>query len=232
MAVRFRGYGKSLISDTEYYVEIWDADWVGSATTIEIAPSIFALTYLKQGDDINTPIKGSECKVDLMITDDSAGNNIMSWVNGTLLTTNEDKNHIVIRENSDVIWAGVILPDLNSFQDESRPSIYTVTATDGLSRLKDIEYTEAVDSALNLSTGRVPFNVIIWEILNRTPLYDLNLGTILFSSCVDWYENLMPAKGATIDPINYSKISRYTFAIKEENHNQVLHLTVSNLFQI
>ena len=223
MAVRFRGYGKSVISATDYIVEIWDEDWVLPSTDIEIGPSIFELTYLQQGDERYSPIKGSECKVDLIITDNAAGTNILNWIGASILTKAEDKNHIVIRSagGADLVWVGVILPDLNFEEDGSRPYVYTITATDGLARLQDIEYEQAVDNALNLSTGRVAFTTIIWEILKKTPLYKLNLTNLLFTTAVDWYENSMPAKAPIIDPLLYTKINRYTFAIQEENQDDV-----------
>lgn len=218
MGVRFRGQIQTTHTKTDYTVELWDVNYSSTGVTeITLFGEGFQITYEGQGDEIYAPIKGSSCKVYAGITNDSAGLALRSWVYNSVLATKEDQYHVAIYENGNLYWFGVILPSLGNEPDDSRPYDFVIQATDGLGRLKDKEYTPAVTAYNSSAVGRKTFIEILYEVLKETPLYMATTESLLFSTCVGYYEDTMPAKGSDIDPLAYSKIRENVFLILEEN---------------
>lgn len=218
MGVRFRGQIQTTHTKKDYTVELWDVNYSSTGVTeITLFGEGFQITYEGQGDEIYAPIKGSSCKVYAGITNDSAGLALRSWIYNSVIATKEDQYHVAIFEDGNLFWFGVILPSLGNEPDDSRPYDFVIQATDGLGRLKDKEYTQAVTVYNDASIGRRRFTEIIYEVLKATPLYMASGQSLLFSTCVGYYEDSMAAKGEDIDPLAYSKIRESVFLILEEN---------------
>lgn len=218
MGVRFRGQIQTTHTNTNYTVELWDTTYTSTGVTnITLFGEGFQITYEGQGDEIYAPIKGSSCKVFAGITNDAAGLALRSWIYNSVLATKEDQYHVAIYESGNLYWFGVILPSLGNEPDESRPYDFIIQATDGIGRLKDKEFTLAVDSYTTPSIGRKTFIELIYEVLKSTPQYMATTEPLLFSTAVGYYEDTMPAKADDIDPLAYSKIKASAFAILEEN---------------
>lgn len=218
MGVRFRGQIQTTHTNTNYTVELWDTTYTSTGVTnITLFGEGFQITYEGQGDEIYAPIKGSSCKVFAGITNDAAGLALRSWIYNSVLATKEDQYHVAIYESGNLYWFGVILPSLGNEPDESRPYDFIIQATDGIGRLKDKEFTFAVDSYTTPSIGRKTFIELIYEVLKSTPQYMATTEPLLFSTAVGYYEDTMPAKADDIDPLAYSKIRASAFAILEEN---------------
>lgn len=218
MGVRFRGQIQTTHTNTNYTVELWDTTYTSTGVTnITLFGEGFQITYEGQGDEIYAPIKGSSCKVFAGITNDAAGLALRSWIYNSVLATKEDQYHVAIYESGNLYWFGVILPSLGNEPDESRPYDFIIQATDGIGRLKDKEFTLAVDSYTTPAIGRKTFIELIYEVLKSTPQYMATTEPLLFSTAVGYYEDTMPAKADDIDPLAYSKIRASAFAILEEN---------------
>jgi hypothetical protein len=218
MGVRFRGTAITTSTKTEFTVELWDTTYSSTGVTnLTLFGEGFEITYEGQGDEIYTPIKGSSCSVYVGITNDANGTALQTWINNSVLATKEDLYHVAIYEGSDLLWFGVILPSLGNQPDASKPYDFVIQATDGLARLKDSEFTLAKNSAINLPSPNYTFTDLIYELLKSTPLYLATNQSILFSTCVGYYENNMPTKAGDIDPLDYSEINAATFTSLEDN---------------
>ena len=218
MGVRFRGQIETTHTQTNYTVELWDTTYSSTGVTeIELFGEGFQITYEGQGDEIYQSIKGSSCKVYAGVTRGSEGTALVDWINASVLATKEDQYFVAIYEGSDLYWFGVILPSLGNEPDKSRPYDFVIQATDGIARLKDKEFELAVTSYTTPSTGRETFIDLIYEVLKSTPLYMATSQSVLFSTCVGYYENTMPAKAEAVDPLLYSKIRPSVFCVLEEN---------------
>ena len=218
MGVRFRGQIKTTHTNTDYTVELWDVNYTSTGVTnIILFGEGFQITYEGQGDEIYAPIKGSACKVYAGVTNDSAGLALRTWIYNSILATKEDQYHVAIYKDGNLHWFGVILPSLGNEPDDSRPYDFVIQATDGLARLKDKEYTPAATAYTDPTVGRRTFIEILFEILKATPLYMATSEALLFTTCVGYYEDTMPAKDTDIDPLRFSKIRESVFLILEEN---------------
>lgn len=199
---------------TQYRVDIHDTSFSGASTVISLMHPGFQLSFMEPSDERFDPIKGSKCEVYLNVSNDTTGAALQTWLYSTMLATTEDKYQIAIYEAGDLIWFGNVLPDLNERQDASRPYQFTLTATDGIARLKDFDFDLGMGSAGANWGSDETFISIIYACLKKTPLYIARgyLGnTILFQTSVDWYENQMDARTASNDPLNMAKVNTFTF---------------------
>ena len=96
---------------TNWEVQLWDSSYSSSTTVIKLMDPGFTLEYQGQGKEIFDPIKGSQLKVHLCIEDNATGSALLTWIQGTLLTNQEDRFNIALYKNSSIYWFGVVLPD-------------------------------------------------------------------------------------------------------------------------
>ena len=221
MGVRFRSNFYSTLNNLQYKVEIWDSTYSGSIVPMTTEGEGFEITYQQQGDERFAPVKGSECSIYATITDGADGTKLQNWINSSMNATQEDLYHIAIYKGSSLYWFGVILPDLNTRMDQSRPYSYKITATDGLARMKDKEWVQGPESFTNQAIGRKTFIETIFELLKYSPLYTATSADNMFSTCVGWYEFNMPAKANTVDPLGYSAVRWNTWTKTDENKKLV-----------
>ena len=221
MGVRFTSSFYSTLQNVYWTCELIDVNYpsTGVSQAIELFGEGFEIDYQQQSDERFAAIKGSDCKLNCVITDNQTGVNLLSWINSTINATKEDQYFLNIKKNSEPFWYGVILSDLNTREDESRPFQYVITATDGLKRLSTKPLQLVTDEIANY-TGRIRFTTFIYEILKLTPLY-LTDTTVLFSTVVNWYEDGMGDVTDIKDPLEYSKIAANAFSVKEENEKRV-----------
>ena len=197
---------------TNWEVQLWDSSYSSSTTVIKLMDPGFTLEYQGQGKEIFDPIKGSQLKVHLCIEDNATGSALLTWIQGTLLTNQEDRFNIALYKNRSIYWFGVVLPDLSGFADASKPFEFVLTASDGLARLKDFTFDYAVST-----DNMAKFSQIIYNLLKKTPAYISGTQTYLFSTNVDWYEDQMEPKGSGIDPINTTYVHTKSFAKKADD---------------
>ena len=221
MGVRFTSSFYSTLQNVYWTCDLIDINYpsTGVSQAIELFGEGFEINYQQQSDERFAAIKGSDCNLNCVITDNQTGLNLLNWINSTINATKEDQYFLNIKKNGDPFWYGVILSDLNTRQDESRPFQYTITATDGLKRLST-KPLQIVTNEIANYTGRIRFTTFLYEILKLTPLY-LSDVTVLFSTAVNWYEDIMGDVESYKDPLEYTKIAANTFSVKEENEERV-----------
>jgi len=162
------------INGNNYTVEIWDEP-TGSSTTgdqLNMAYPGFTLQYDGEGDKLwENPIRGSRVKANFVVSE-TADHTFFR----NLAVENEGDVALIIYKNTDLYYVGRVIPD--QMQYERRPeknTVYTITATDGLSLLDKfkVEY-DWFDS----STERISILNLIRNSLAKTaiPAYYDHLG--------------------------------------------------------
>ncbi len=154
---RFYGY-KSVI---QYRVEISKAGYAGGSTEIT---NLAARPLIYQHIDVEgSTIQGSEMIFSFMC--DSA-----NYAQFDLLTQGADFDYqfklFDASDTSRALWTGYILPNETSRGYFDKLSVYTLTATDYLSRLKYKQFTNA---AGNIPAQRVSVADIVGWTLNKIP---------------------------------------------------------------
>lgn len=123
-------------SGTTYQAKIYEQDYVGSTSAINVDKFPFEHTLLALSDDAYLPIVPSQLTLRLNIT----GNTTLP----DLTSTNDRKLFIEFYEGLTIIWQGFIISDNIGLPFNTGFTNLTIQCTDGIGLLKDIEYKELI----------------------------------------------------------------------------------------
>jgi hypothetical protein len=217
MGVQFRSTFYGTQTNVPYRIDIYNSDYSGAIKSFELGADGFKLRYFQESDEIYQPIKPSQLTLPIKITQDANGTAMFNFLQSTLIQGNENKYTVQILKNGLLWWCGVILPDIAKHDDSSIAYNWTITASDGINRLKNFDF--------NVEFGGGEHSVqsikdIIHECLKNTPLYFSTSYVYLFSTCIEWYEDNMPARTDETDPFAQSYLDTWAFT-KIENNERV-----------
>ena len=221
MAARLSTIVKSEL-DTVYLLTIDDADYVGSATDFSMTD--LRVEWRGEPDQNNprfSPIIGSECSMTLVInstTLETFAEDLFGADEGrfSVRLTNLYGGSLVYFE-----WYGYILPDLITLQDVpvTDPGYeLTIKATDGLGRLKSIDYNNAGVTY----TGKDTFIGHILNCLNKLDFVGtyFTSGKSVLRTVVNWHDSRW-TYAATTNPLVKSRVSHAAFYHKDTKGNIV-----------
>lgn len=138
-AVRLRANIQSQ-AGLDWQIDIWDRDY--ASTVLEIDDDGFTIKWSSEGDDILEPLKTSTAVLqaynrdtystafDSFITDYIAGD--------------EDQFKMLVYKGGVLNWVGAVIIDNATQENISNPQIFTINAVDGIGRLKNILFAEAL----------------------------------------------------------------------------------------
>lgn len=179
------------LSAVPHTIEFHDTDFLGTVTEVDGAENGYSISHRGSAKDLFTPILTSNCLFQILITDPAEAPNIEPIIND-LAAAPEERFFAVVREQNSIKWAGWIITDQVSFADQFYPYFLRIHATDGINRLKDIDYRDNVndedysgyDSVLN----------ILLNCIREIGLQDaLGVGTAspILTHNVNWFEENM-----------------------------------------
>ena len=208
---------------TDYYFEIWiedfDSTHGGSTFELKVGEGGPVINYDTDSEDRYNPILSSTLKMPLIITN--------AWYETNLL----DKLYEVWQErqvyihlyqatsstyaSTPPLWSGFVLMDLSFREDVGYPFDIEITATDGLSLLKDEDWTNVDDwlagspatlpyGSGDVNYGPATFDYWIRNLLRRTYMATTAEGASEsweYSSSVNWYNQGHPAIAVNTDPL-------------------------------
>lgn len=183
-------------------IRISEEDWTGGSTEVDAAPVPFIKTY--EADTIYEPVIASTATVSLVCDE--------NFDLEFLWTADEKKYRVDRYLDGELDWRGFIIP--NGFSYDYRGGLYyaVITASDGLSTLKNVPFLSESGELYNLvdltynDGARYPFVLIFTEILKKLNL-DINLWT-----CIGIRESRMPITGdREADPLAYSTVDVRTY---------------------
>ena len=123
-------------SGTRYRVTLDKAGFAGAATDFDIRE--IKLNYKGDTNNIHSPILTSAVKVDFSIPDGT----VAAIFTGLTGAAEEDYRLRIDKGGSDALfWAGFVIPDQVVIQDKPYPYGFSIEAVDGLTRLKDKDYS-------------------------------------------------------------------------------------------
>ncbi len=226
---------------TEYTINIlWNN--TGGGTDMVFGSSGVQISYETPEDKTkNSYILSSKCTIPFLVQNATDKAFILS-----LATSYQEKDvWITVREDSNLLWCGYVLLDLNDEEDVSYPYEVTLTAVDGLAALKDKPFIRET----NTETGAVPtfpyirtdtfYNAGFSNIIGGSttikwlPELLLNTGMVLaaddtggttylenygIQTAVNLYNEGHPAPAAGVDPLRYSQITMKELYIVEEDN--------------
>ena len=206
-----------------YKLEIYDSALGSpSALTLQLGASGFELKYEAEDRTRFSGVIPSSCKFDIIPRDSSEQtviDDIASAAYGRFQVKIYKDSTSGSGSSYNLYWVGNILADVSSRQNLSfqAGTQQTITATDGLAELVDVDWTTGGTYAEG-TTYR--FIGLIKNILRDTDILNTSQywGTTdnFIQTQVNWYTAQMPTPAAGIDPLLYSGI-KPTALKKEEN---------------
>jgi hypothetical protein len=175
---------------------------------LDLAADGFTLSTSAGDDNRFEPIIGSSITIPYLIEDATAEAAIND------IAINQEKNSYVqvyIWNGSAYViyWRGIVLQDLATNEDNYYPYQFDLQATDGLGRLRDVDFNDDGTAY----TGKVTIKNAIAICLAHTGLTELyGLGDKYISTGIDWIENSAQA-GDTLDN---SRVNHEVFYKKDE----------------
>jgi hypothetical protein len=214
--VRYTSTVYSKIKGVRWRIDLWDADYTGSATTFKTESPGFNINYPSEGSERFNELFGSEVVIHAL-NETVAFSSLIS----DILGADEKRFAILIYKNNNLFWAGWVLTDLVEELNEPRPRRFKITATD-LAILEEIPY----DNSGTVYTDSVTFITHLNRILAKTGLQAFWGATddFLFTS-VDWWDSAHPSRVQAKDPLAYSKV--YSTVFNEKNQELETYEAIS-----
>jgi hypothetical protein len=124
------------IDGTKYRVTLDVDGYAGSVSDFDI--SEMKLVYKGDTNDIHAPILTSSVSLSFLIP-----NGTIAAIFTGLVGAAEESYRLKIEKGvgNDLFWAGFVIPDQVVIQDKPYPYEFSITAVDGITRLKDKDYT-------------------------------------------------------------------------------------------
>ena len=194
MATRFQAEFKSR-RDVDYLLEIEDSSFGGTATTFTVGGDGFRLQYDAVNGERNAPIIASRVRFDY-IMQNATDEGLITDLSGAA----EGRFSLRIMREGVLYWVGYIQPEISRIEDSGYPYAFSISATDGLSRLKSYDFTTA---------DRDTFLNIILTCLNNGELaarYFAASTDIFLRTSVDWWHTTHGGATAAKDPLKRSRV--------------------------
>jgi len=225
-------------NDWDYYLEIWVEGYSGSASQISIGAGGPVITYGTDEQDRFSPILSSKLELPFMVTNttqDAFIKNIREQFN-----EQDVYIHLYRASSSDYssvapLWSGFVLMDLSASPDLYYPYPVTLTAVDGLSLLKEIDFSKSgtagsyTDSDMYSNNGR--FTYWLKEILLKSGASTTTQGSTQdykFTTAINWFNSVMPTITQSTDPFYQTKCNTKMFFSKDSDEN----FTVVNCYDV
>lgn len=184
-----------------------------SGTAIQLTPSTrshCSTRWVTSGDDEFGPIIGSETSLSFF---DNSSNDVFGDLFGSDSSLHK-KYSLAITQSGTVLWIGLMEP-ISSDVDEDGLTSISVSATCGLGRLENFDYTSNEDTG-DPRTGRARLTTIIAELLSAT-----EFGLDIYVAC-DMYPRKSSGSQLTADnnPLYNVYADRLAFSIGQDGSDQ------------
>ena len=195
-----------------YKVEI---KYTGSTSiTGKFALPMFKITNRPKDESINNWLITSKCEIYLYEDSDDISNFLSELIDYQQLDYYVYISTSVDDSTYTPYWRGIILQDQIQKEEASRPFVIKLTATDGISMLKDIEYPTG-----NTITTGIP-RTKINDLLRQALLFGLDPllwadNDVYFITTINWWE-ANQIYGATRDPLESLYLDAAIYPIIEQ----------------
>ncbi len=192
----FKASPQEAVTSYDYTVEIYDRDYLLTATTFKCDSKGFTIRYNGSGSEIYAPINASKFSVNLYIEDASQETYISN-----IMKSEEGRYFIKVLRGSSMIWGGVVVTDGIKIEDISYPYKVTLTASDGLGLLKDIDYNDDGSGY----EGKATIIEHIYNCLEKIGINEFwDTNDTYFQSDVNWFEDNM-TYSASAEPLSLTR---------------------------
>lgn len=198
MAIRLQGGFASVKQQDVYVFNIHDSSYASTVIDFDLAQDGIIEEYNQEDKGRNQTILTSSVEIKLLVKKSAIEDFIEDVANAA-----EGRFLLEVLKNGNKYWYGYILPDqftLNDLPHGLNP-VLKIRATDGIGRLKDIDYNN--DGASY--TGKSTFLDHLFNILGKITLSDFYGPTESYlMTYVDWWDQNQ-VYATTSDPFDLSR---------------------------
>tara|TARA_R100000781_G_scaffold32328_1_gene23611 strand:- start:1148 stop:4384 length:3237 start_codon:yes stop_codon:yes gene_type:complete len=203
-----------------YQIKIYDDGYTGSARTITVGKGGPKLKYKADEDDRYNTILASTLTIPFIADDSLGGLDLIAWREELRTVTADKKTYIHLYKRShgssvsgiSPIWSGFVLMDLSQDEDVSTPYEIQITATDGLSLLKEVDFVDSGATKPYVWGDRILYKKritdLIYKVLNKIGAATTSEGAGVdwgFSTSVNWYNEEHQGTTKQYDPLYLTK---------------------------
>ena len=188
-------------SGNSYDLEIYDKTYSAGESTTEIDGDSVQIVFEGESAEYDKALFGSRCEFTYHVKTAAHRtfiNNIAEAAEGTYLMR--------IKRGSNLVWVGVILPDMIEIPDTTPTQLVRIVATDGIERLKDVDSASA-------GTGSKTFIEIMIAELEQidsvAEFYDTS--DLLLRTIINIYEGTHGTITAALDPADKTRTDTEVF---------------------
>lgn len=206
-------------SGEQYRAELWDSEFSGTATEVTGTPEGLRIEW--EGEtDMPGPLMPSSATYSILIEEEAD----MALITA-LAGAAEGRFKMVVRRagSSEVYWAGWVHADDSSYPDEYFPFHFEIYATDGIARLKDVDYTDDLGDFFSGTQTILQHLVRLVEKIGTTDVG--TWPTARFRSTANWFANGM---NTTTCPLHQAQVLHDRF----ENLDREGNATPWNCFMV
>lgn len=215
--------GKSQITGISYRLEVLKEGYTGSVITTETTSRIFTLSYEPDTDDIAANLCPSTVEFDLyQLASNEA--DIKDFIDGLIEYQQEDYYVRIFQErpglSEQLYWCGIIMQDEIIEQDKAPKAgkVYSITAVDGLSLLKEKEYQYSNSLTLGDERG-TPLKEIIYNCFSEALPKELwSAGDEYLNISANWWPTTL-TYDAQDNPLESIYFDVFGFTEIEEAYN-------------
>ena len=212
-------------------MEIWEKDFVGSDSEIILGAGGPIISYDTDSEDRDNTILASTLSIPFIVEDSSQE----TFIDNLRDLYEEQDIYVHLYQSTSAdenpLWSGFVLMDLGSKEDAMYPFEVKLTATDGISLLKDRDFI--VDgatrpySSTDVYWGPANFTYWIARILEKVGAGSTDNGAYSnaeFSTSVNWYNQEHDGDGQADDPLRLTqgKVS-WTHSVDDNGDYSVMN---------
>ena len=215
-------------------IRVDDTEYVGDVVEFDPGADLFELDYQGANKGRFNRVLGSSCEFGIAIGEtESNYDDLISFVDD-LKDAPEGQFTVNITQGSGtetLFWVGYVLPDISRLDDRAQIQEFRVTATDGLARLKGIEYKDD-SGASDAPFGMRTILAHLLGCLTQDPLADQYFGAtdVFLRTVVNWQEDGHGTPANAKCPTAYTRFSGEVFA--ERNNNSDSEWKFRNCYEV
>jgi hypothetical protein len=223
MAIRLQGGFRSRKENDQYVFNIHDSSYAGTVIDFDLGQDGIIEIYDPEDKGRNQAILTSSMEIRLLVKNSSIETFIEDAANAA-----EGRFKLEVLKNGNKYWYGYILPDqfvLNDLPYSVNP-VLKLRATDGISRLKDIDYNNSGTAY----SGKATFLDHLYNVLGKIDLQDFYGSTEDYLiTYVDWWDE-NHVYDATTDPYNLSRFDHKAL-IRVDNSGEVVYSSAYDVLE-
>jgi len=200
----------------EITIDILDSEYVGDPIPFNTDSTGYKLSYAETGSEKIPQFMSTQCEILMWIENETQFELVADFAQ-----SQEGRFLVRIKEDGNLHWTGVVMPDVTTYDEIDFPIRFTLKALDGVGALKDVPFKTAADE---FYTGKATIAEFITRALSRivyVPEFYAAINTFIRSS-VDWWEESMDHDSSGVDMLGQAYIDNAVYYTYKDGVQGVL----------